>query len=73
MGFLPQLVARQRLPVVQSVFVAHVLLQVPPVPHRNGSHGCVVPATQVPVPLHSDASVCVEPAHEPGAHEVPLA
>jgi hypothetical protein len=71
--FFPQLVLRQRFPVVQSVLTAQVLLQVPPVPHRNGSHIRVVPATHVPVPLHSEASVSVEPVHEPAAHEVPLA
>ena len=71
-GFFPQLVLTQKFPVVQSVLAAQVFLQVPPVPHRNGSHFCVVPATHVPVPLQSEASVSVDPAHDPAAHEVPL-
>ena len=73
--FFPQLVMRQRFPVVQSVLAAHVFLQVPPGPvvaHRNGSHGCVVPATHLPAPSHSETSVSVDPAHEPVAQEVPL-
>jgi hypothetical protein len=73
MGFFPQLVLVQKFPVVQSALVAQVLLHVMLVPHRNGAHGCVVPATHVPVPLHSEASFCVDPVHEPAAHEVPLA
>jgi hypothetical protein len=72
-GFFPQLVLTQKFPVVQSVLAAHEFLHVPPVPHRNGSHGCVVPATHLPAPSHSEASVSVDPAHEPAAHEVPLA
>src|SRR5262249_49866791 len=69
----PPLPLRQRFPVVQSVLAAHVFLQVVPVPHRNGSHICFVPATHLPAPSHSEASVSVDPIHEPGAHEVPLA
>jgi hypothetical protein len=72
-GFFPQLPLVQTFPVEQSASVAHVLLQVPAVPHTKGAHGCVVPATQLPAPSQSEASVSVEPAHEPAAHEVPLA
>jgi hypothetical protein len=72
-GFFPQLVLRQRFPVEQSALVAHVLLQVPPVPHRNGSHMCVVPATHLPAPSQRDASVSVDPIHDPAAQDVPLA
>jgi hypothetical protein len=70
--FFPQLMLRQRFPVVQSVSAPQVLLQAPPVPHRNGSHGCFVPATHVPVPLQSEASVSIDPVQEPAAQEVPL-
>ena len=51
-GFLPQLPPMQVFWPVQSVFAAHVVLQVPAVPQMNGSHcdGDVV--WQVPVPLH---------------------
>jgi hypothetical protein len=72
-GFFPQLMLVQKFPVVQSGLPAQVFLQVPPVPHTNGSHICVVPATHVPVPLQSEASVSVDPAHDPAAQEVPLA
>jgi hypothetical protein len=71
-GFFPQLVLTQKFPDVQSVFAAQVLLQLPPVPHRKGSQGCVLPAMHLPAPSHSEASVSVDPAHEPTAHEVPL-
>jgi hypothetical protein len=71
-GFFPQLVLTQKFPVVQSMLTAQLLLQVPVVPHWNGSHGRVAPRTHVPVPLQSEASVSVDPVHEPAAHEVPL-
>ena len=72
-GFFPQLVPRQRFPIVQSVLAVHVALHVPPVPHRKGSHGCILPATHLPAPSHSEASVCIDPVHEPAAQDVPLA
>jgi hypothetical protein len=66
-GFLPQLpvagietLGVQTLPVVQSPLPLaglHVPRQAPLAPHWKGSHGWVVPFTQVPTPSQRAANV----------------
>jgi hypothetical protein len=40
-------------------------------PQRYGAHGVLLPALQVPAPLHAGAAVWFPPEHDPAPHTVP--
>jgi hypothetical protein len=62
-GFLPQLPATQKLPVVQSLSLAHVVLHCPADPHMNGMQDWLAGAAQAPLPSQRPAKVRVVPVH----------
>jgi hypothetical protein len=71
-AFLVQTLAMHTLGAAQSVSTVQVVRQALLVPHAKGSHGDVVAAWQVPVPLQVRAALSVEPVQPGPAHWVPL-
>jgi hypothetical protein len=72
-GILPQLMAVQVLPVVQSVaLVVHVVLHAA-VAHMYGAHELVVAARHAPLPSHERADDSVEPVQLAPPQDVPTA
>jgi len=72
-GILPQLMATQVLPLVQSVaVVVHVVLHAP-VPHMYGAQGLVVAARHTPLPSQERADDSIEPVQLAAPHDVPTA
>jgi len=72
-GILPQLMATQVLPVVQSLaVVVHEVLQAV-VAHWYGAHELVVAGRQMPMPSHERGDDSIEPVQLAVPHPVPAA